>query len=139
MAVALAAVTPVSAPPVSRKDAQRPARTVAGKERLFLGSADAAGKLAGDVGRQIEYGIVEQFLRHLDHRGELVRADGDLTEGIVALGVGGLLVNPRSRALGGDDGNLAVAGRRMDHMGKLTEDVLFLQRLDECALVFVRR
>ena len=75
----------------------------------------------------------------VDHRGELVRADGDLTEGIVALGIGGFLVDPRSCALGSHHGDLAVAGRGVDHMGKLPEDVLFLQRFDERALVFIRR
>ena len=40
--------------------------------------------------------------------------------------------------MGRDHGNLALAGRGRNDVGQLAEDVLLLQRVDQCALIFVR-
>ena len=67
-----------------------------------------------------------------------MRADGQLREGVVALRVNALFVDPRRGAVRRDDGDLAVAGFGTDDVGELAEHVLFLQRVDERALVLVR-
>ena len=40
--------------------------------------------------------------------------------------------------MGSDHGNLAFAGRGRNDVGQLSEDVLLLQRVDQCALIFIR-
>lgn len=102
MAVALAAVTPVCAPPVA-------ARMPSGLPVPFPvknASSSAAPmrprEFAGDIGRHVEGGVVEQLLGHLNHGGQLVGADGHLTKGVVAFGIGTFLVDPRGGAVGGD-------------------------------------
>nr|DAU01013.1 MAG TPA: hypothetical protein [Caudoviricetes sp.] len=120
------------------QNAQRLARAVAGEKRFFLGSADAPREFAGDIGGHVEGGVIQQLLGHLNHGGQLVGADGHLTEGVVAFGIGAFLVDPRGGAMRGDHGDLALAGRSRNDVGQLSEDVLLLQRVDQGALILIR-
>lgn len=54
-------------------------------EGSFLGITDTSGKLSSDVGFHIEHAVLQQFLRHLDDGRNLVCAQRDLTEGVIAL------------------------------------------------------
>ena len=105
---------------------------------LFLLGADAAGKLTGDVAFQVKDAVVQEFLRNLDHRPQLVRPDGYLAEGIIALGVSAFLINPGGSSLGRHHGDLAVSAGSLDHPGKLAEYILLFQCFHQGALIFVR-
>ena len=113
------------------------AGAVAVEEGVLLLGADPAGELAADVGLEVEHGVVQELVGHLDEGAELVGADGDLAEGVVGLGDEPLLVDPGRGALAGHDRDLAVAGLGVDDVGELAEDVLLLERLDEGLLELV--
>ena len=119
------------------EDARGLAGTVTNEEGfLFLGT-DTTGKLTGNIGLQIKGRVVQELIRNLHHGGQLVGRNGHLTEGIVILGERALLVDPRSLALGRDDGNLTVTGVGLDDGSQGAEKVLLLQTLNESAFKLV--
>ncbi len=121
-----------------RKHAGRLILAVAHDERVFFLGTDAAGKLGGDIAFEIEHAVVDELLGNLDGGAQLVRADGNLTEGVIALRIQTALVHPCCLAVTGDDGNLALAAGGLDDRGEGAEKVLVLQRLNERLFKLVR-
>ena len=113
------------------------AGAVAGDEGFLLRSADPAGELGSDVALDVEDGILQELVRHLDHGGHLMSADGDLTESIVAVGDGAFLIHPGSGTVRSHNGDLPVAGGGLDHGAQGAENILFFQPLYQGALVLI--
>nr|DAG38648.1 MAG TPA: hypothetical protein [Caudoviricetes sp.] len=107
-------------------------------EGSFLGITDTSGKLSSDVGFHIEHAVLQQFLRHLDDGRNLVCAQRDLTEGVIALRNLTFFIDPAGSAMRSNQRNLAVAGRGVNHLAQRTELVLFLQSLHQSALILIR-
>ena len=78
------------------------------EDSLLLGSTHAPGKLAGDIGRQVEGGVMQQFLADADHAAHLMCRERDLTKGIIGFWDDSLFLYPGSAALAGHQRNLAV-------------------------------
>ena len=69
------------------QDAERLTVAVTQEEGLFLTSANTAGKLTGNVGFEVKDAVAEQFLGNLDGSTQLVSADGNLSEVVIAVEV----------------------------------------------------
>ena len=80
---------------------------------------------------------MQEFVGNLDESAELVCADGNLREGVIAFGDRTFLIDPGSGALGSHNGNLTIAGSGVDDMSQLTEDILLLKSLNEGMLKFI--
>ena len=64
-------------------------------------------------------------------------AQGDLTEAVIALGNLALFIDPAGSAMRSNQRNLAITGRGVDHLTQGTQLVLFLQSLNQSALILV--
>ena len=109
------------------EDTCRLALAVTNKECLFFLCTDTTGKFTGNVGRQVKYTVVQQFLRNLDCCSQLICGKRCLTECIIGERILLLLVHPDCFALGSHNRNLAVAVGSLDNRCHLTEDTFFLQ------------
>ena len=109
--------------------------TVAGKDRFLLRSPRPALKLVGDKARHIKSGVLQQFLADADRGGQLMRTQGDLIEGHIALGDLLLFLDPGGGAVTGDQRDLPVARFGGDHVHQAAHDVLFLERFHQLMLV----
>ena len=120
-----------------RENAGRLVLSVAYQEGFFFLRTDTTGKFTGDIAFQVESAVVQQFFRHTDSRAQLVRPDGLLAEGILAVRVEAVLFHPGRFAMTRHDGNLAVTAG-MDDRRQTAEEVLFLKLVDELVFEFVR-
>ena len=119
------------------EDAGGLALAVTGDEGFLFGGTDATGEFGGQVGLDVEGGIVEEFLADLEEGAELVGRQGQLDELRVGLGVGAAFVEPGRGAVCGDDGDLAVLGSGLDDAGQWADDVLVGHGLHEGAFELV--
>ena len=67
-----------------------------------------------------------------------MRADGDLTEGIVGFGNLAFFLHPAGGSVAGDDRNLAVTGLRADNGAQAAQLVFLGQRLHQRVFVLIR-
>ena len=120
-----------------REHTSRLVLAISCQECFFFLRTDTTGKFTGDIAFQVESAVVQEFFRHTDSRPQLVRSDGLLAEGILAVRVEAVLFHPGRFAMTRHDGNLAVAAG-MDDRGQAAEEVLFLELIDELVFEFVR-
>ena len=114
------------------------AAAIPGKEGFLLLGANAARKLGRDIGGQVKYTVIEQLIRYLQESTQLVRRQGGLTEHLIALGEGILLIQPGGGAMAGYDGNFTVAAGGLDNLGQAAEHIFLLQSLHQGSLKLVR-
>ena len=120
-----------------REHASRLVLPVACEESFFFLRADTASKFAGDIAFQIEDAVIQEFFRYTDSRTQLVRPDGLLAEGILAVRIESILFHPGRFAMSRHNGNLAVAAGMNDRR-QAAEEVLFLELVDELMLESIR-
>ena len=116
----------------------RLAGSIANKESLFFLGSDSSCKLSGNIAFQIEYRIVQELLGDLDCSTQLVCADGFDTESLVAFRIQTVLIHPCSLAMSCDNRNLTIARGCLNNRGQSSEEVFFLQRIDELSFKLVR-
>ena len=90
------------------------------------------------AGMMLGYTVLQQFLRHLDDGRDLVRTKRDLTEAVITLGDLTFFIDPAGRTIRGNQRNLSITGRGVNHLAQGTELVFFLQSLYQSALILVR-
>nr|DAK74381.1 MAG TPA: hypothetical protein [Caudoviricetes sp.] len=118
------------------KESLRLVRPLAIQERILLCVAECLAELLDEVVLKVEGVIVEQLLRHLDRDVEFVCVEDDLVEGRVPEGERRTFLNPRCRRFGGGNVDLVLPAR-CDDRRKRTQDVLFIQNVDETFVIFL--
>ncbi|MPN13592.1 hypothetical protein SDC9_160914 [bioreactor metagenome] len=111
---------------------------ISDKESFLFLVSDPARKLRRDIALQIEHGVVEQLVRYLDERAKLKRADRGLAERLIAFGYEFFFIQPGRGTVCRDDGDFTITARRLYHPRERAEDVLFLERVDQCTIEFIR-
>ena len=104
------------------ENTERLAVAITVEEGLLFTCADSTCELLGNVGVKVEHAITEQFLGNLNGSTELVCANGNLREIVIAIFIGTFLVNPVSRTLRCDNRNFSFTTCRIDGVCESTED-----------------
>nr|DAG02517.1 MAG TPA: hypothetical protein [Siphoviridae sp. ctneY2] len=104
------------------------------EEGILFRIGQSLCKLTKDVLLQLECVVVEQFLGDLHGNMEFMGIQIDLGKLCITPGEFLALIDPRSRRLGGSDVDLTLTTGG-DGVAQLTEDVLFLQSLDQTGVI----
>ena len=112
------------------KQTQRLTDASAIEEGILFRIGQSLCELTENVLLKLECVVVEQFLGYLYGNMKFVGIQIDLGELCIAPGEFLAFVNPGGRGLGGSDVDLTLTTGG-DGMAQLTEDVLFLQSLDQ--------
>ena len=113
------------------QDAQGLLIAVAGEEGTLLGIAHRNTETGGDIGRQVEGGVVQELVGDLDHGAKLIGRQRGLAEPGVGLRNLLAFIDPLRFHGVGRNRDLAGAGISADDGGELAEDVVLLQRLEQ--------